>query len=101
MFFIYLCIFIIIAFLALCSFVPFFLHWDVVYTLQEEADAKKLFEESPPHIKKACSYQCPQCGCNELLPDKLTKDSDIKCYCCGHLWHSDYILDIYNDGEDL
>ena len=96
MFIVYLILIIVAVLMLLCALGPFFIKWNSNIPVKEEREAQEMLTSASFRIKRACKYQCLQCG-NKLLPDK--NGVDIKCYKCGNLWHPDYILTVYEDDK--
>ena len=94
MVFVYIIIGSLILLAAACAFCPLITKWNPKFYTEEEIEAKKRLSFASPCIKRACKYKCLHCG-NELLPDNNGRD--VRCYECGHLWHPDYILTVYED----
>ena len=93
---VYIIVGFVVILMAACSFTPFFSYLNNSILIDDEKKAANSLESAPVHIKNACKYSCPQCG-NKLLPDE--NGMDIRCYKCGHLWHPDYILTVYEDND--
>ena len=94
MFGVYLIIIFVFILMFLCALAPFFSKWNKSIPTKEEEEAQERLKTAPIRVKRACKYQCLHCG-NKILPDK--DGIDVRCYKCGHLWHPDYILTVYED----
>ena len=90
----YLIIILVFILMSFCALAPFFYKWNKSIPTKEEEEAQERLKVAPTRVKQACKYPCPHCG-NMVLPDK--DGMDVRCYKCGHLWHPDYILTVYED----
>jgi DNA-directed RNA polymerase subunit RPC12/RpoP len=62
--------------------------------MHEEYDKQIDLLPNSSRIKRATKYPCPHCGGKFKLSDTC---GDVQCRDCWHIYHSDYILTMYED----